>query len=58
MVFLSAFAAWLDIATHILGHKDKGNSAALVAFMELVTDQLDDSETGATHRELVDSLSG
>jgi DNA-binding transcriptional LysR family regulator len=36
----------LDIATHILWHKDKWVSPAMSAFMELVKDKLEDSECG------------
>jgi DNA-binding transcriptional LysR family regulator len=36
----------LDMATHILWHKDKWVSPAMSAFMELVKNKLEDSEPG------------
>jgi DNA-binding transcriptional LysR family regulator len=36
----------MDIATHILWHKDKWISPAMAAFMNLVTEKLEDPETG------------
>lgn len=38
----------MDIATHILWHKDKWISPAMAAFMNLVTEKLEDSETGSS----------
>jgi DNA-binding transcriptional LysR family regulator len=35
----------LDIATHILWHKDKWVSPAMAAFMELVREKLEDDES-------------
>lgn len=37
----------LDIATHIIWHKDKWISPAMAAFMELVKEKLEDSEPGS-----------
>jgi DNA-binding transcriptional LysR family regulator len=34
----------LDIATHIIWHKDKWISPAMAAFMKMVKDKLEDSE--------------
>ena len=40
----------LDIATHILWHRDKWISPAMAAFMDLVKDKLKDSEGRRTGR--------
>ena len=38
----------MDIATHILWHKDKWISPAMAAFMNLVTEKLEEAETGGS----------
>ena len=42
----------LDIATHVLWHKDKWISPAMAAFLELVKNGLDDDERAAPKRPL------
>ena len=42
----------LDISTHVLWHKDKWISPAMAAFMELIKEKLEDSESGGPHRLL------
>jgi DNA-binding transcriptional LysR family regulator len=37
----------MDIATHILWHKDKWISPAMAAFMSLVTEKLEEAEDAA-----------
>jgi DNA-binding transcriptional LysR family regulator len=48
----------LDIATHILWHKDKWVSPAMEAFQELIQDKLEDSETSGPALAIEGSLAG
>jgi DNA-binding transcriptional LysR family regulator len=42
----------MDIATYILWHKDKWISPAKAAFMDLVREELEDSEDASPHGTL------
>jgi len=48
----------LDIATHIIWHKDKWVSPAMAAFQELMQAKLDDSEVGRSPLAIEGSLAG
>jgi DNA-binding transcriptional LysR family regulator len=46
----------LDIATHIVWHKDKWVSPAMAAFKEVILDKLEDTETPAAQLAIAGSL--
>jgi DNA-binding transcriptional LysR family regulator len=46
----------LDIATHIIWHKDKWVSPAMAAFQEVMQEKLDESETPKSHLAIEGSL--
>src|SRR6202453_547548 len=48
----------MDIATHILWHKDKWISPAMAAFMELVQEKLEDAENDESVLTLAGALAG
>jgi len=48
----------MDITTHILWHKDKWISPAMAAFMELVQEKLEDSESDERPLALTGTLAG
>ena len=46
----------LDIATHVVWHKDKWVSPAMAAFQELLQEKLEDSETAGVQLAIEGSL--